>query len=401
MTGSTSAATPDASQVHARRARILMAGRGDALTPHLTRALTDRYDMVGGVDAELSQLQRLLVAASTFRPSRTAWVERFYKSELAVWLRSRQASRAVATRGQGFDVVFQIHALFRVDDPRTVIYVDCTHQQAAEQWPGWNPLGPAALERWYERERRQYRAAAHLFAFSQETQASLVHHYGVPPERVSAVGAGANFDDLPALAGERAPNAPPTVLFVGNDFIRKGGPRLLEAFRLVRETVPEARLRIVGTPHPISPQPGVEVLGRVAGRERMSQLYVEADVFCLPSVFDPFALVMLEAMAHGVPCVATPTCGVPEIVVDGETGIMVPKEADAVQPLAAALVELLTDPQRAAEMGAAGRRRVEQQFLWTHVVERMSPVLDRMSTQTPGPHPPRTAFNPSEGKAHD
>ena len=41
------------------------------------------------------------------------------------------------------------------------------------------------------------------------------------------------------------------------------------------------------------------------------------------------------------------------------------------------------------------------QFLWTHVVERMSPVLDRMSTQTPGPHPPRTAFNPSEGKAHD
>ena len=162
----------------------------------------------------------------------------------------------------------------------------------------------------------------------------------------------------------------------------------------MRETVPEARLRIVGTPHPIAPQPGVEVLGRVAGRERMSQLYAEADVFCLPSVFDPFALVMLEAMAHGVPCVATPTCGVPEIVVDGETGIMVPKEADAVQPLVAALVELLTDPPRASEMGSAGRRRVEQQFLWTHVVERMSPVLDRMSTQTPGPHPPQANVQP-------
>lgn len=385
MTGSTDAATPDTSQVEATRARIFTAGRGDALTPHLTRALRDRYDLVGGVDAELSQIQRLLVAASTFRPSRTAWVERFYKSELAVSLRSRQATRAVATREQDFDVVFQIHALFAVEDPRTVIYVDCTHQQSAEQWPSWNPLGPAALERWYERERRQYRAAAHLFAFSHETQASLVDHYGVPPERVSAVGAGANFDVLPVLVGERAPDAPPTVLFVGNDFIRKGGPRLLEAFRLVRETVPDARLRIVGTPHPIAPQPGVEVLGRVAGRERMSQLYAEADVFCLPSVFDPFALVMLEAMAHGVPCVATPTCGVPEIVVDGETGLMVSQDADAVRPLAAALVGLLTDPQRAAEMGAAGRRRVEQRFLWTHVVERMSPVLDRMSTQTPGP----------------
>ena len=401
MTGSTDTATSDTSQAGATRARIFTAGRGDALTPHLTRALSDRYDVVGGVDAELSQIQRLLVAASTFRPSRTAWVERFYKSELAVSLRSRQATRAVATHEQDFDVVFQIHALFAVEDPRTVIYVDCTHQQSAEQWPSWNPLGPAALARWYERERRQYRAAAHLFTFSEETREVLVHHYGVPPERVSVVGAGLNFDELPELGGGREADAPPTVLFVGNDFIRKGGPRLLEAFRLVRETVPDARLRIAGTPHPIAPQPGVEVLGRVAGRERMSQLYAEADVFCMPSVFDPFGLVLLEAMAHGVPCVATPTCGVPEIVVDGETGLMVPQDADAVQPLAAALVELLTDPQRAAEMGAAGRRRVEQRFLWTHVVERMSPVLDRMSTQTPGPHPPRAAFNPSEGKAHD
>ncbi|MDN5766658.1 MAG: glycosyltransferase family 4 protein [Humibacillus sp.] len=373
--------------------RVVLAHRGDALVPHLAAALDERYASAGEVHTDLTRAGRLLVAAGTVRPVRRLWAERFFKSNLAVALRSRRADRNVAAIGRPFDAIVQVHALFELTDPRTSIYVDCTHQQSIRHWPDWNPLRGRALRVWLARERRQYHAAAHVFAFSDEARESLVNDYDVRPERVSVVGAGVNFTDLPSEShlvhtGHPAQSrelrtASQTILFVGNDFERKGGPELLEAFRLVRERVPAARLQIVGTPHPIAPQEGVEVFGRVNGREAMSQLYRNAAVFCLPSFFDPYPLVVLEAMAHGLPVVATPTCGVPEMVLDEGTGLLVEHGPDGVARLADALVRVLVDPPYAARLGAAGRRRIEERFLWQHVVDRMAPALEGGPAQRP------------------
>ncbi len=145
-----------------------------------------------------------------------------------------------------------------------MLYIDCTHRQSAEQWPDWNPLRGGALERWYARERRQYRAAAHVFAFSQETRHSLIDDYGVAPDKVTVVGAGLNFDQLPAApaqedpdahAGDVAASRPSTILFVGNDFVRKGGEQLLAAFRIVRPLSPThvCASSALRTPSPLSP----------------------------------------------------------------------------------------------------------------------------------------------------
>ncbi|MEO6996625.1 MAG: glycosyltransferase [Terracoccus sp.] len=366
--------------------RVVLAHRGDALVPYLAAALAERYDSVGEAHGELTGVERLLVAAGTVRPVRRLWAERFFKSNLAVALRSRRATRHVSTIRRPFDAIVQVHALFELTDPRTSIYVDCTHQQSIRHWPDWNPLRGNALRVWLARERRQYHAASHLFAFSEEARDSLVHDYDLPPDRVTVVGAGVNFAGLPTAAQLAPPGAHgpgpgnQTILFVGNDFERKGGPELLEAFRLVRERVRGARLQIVGTRHPIAPQDGVEVLGRVNGRTAMSQLYQDAAVFCVRSFFDPYPLVVLEAMAHGLPVVVAPTNGAAEMVLDGTTGLLIEHGPDGVDRLADALVELLEQPVRAAQLGAAGRRRVEERFLWEHVVDRMAPALDRLST---------------------
>ena len=353
--------------------RLMLASRGDALTRYLFRALGRRFPVAGQVSVDLTPTQRYLTAASTFRPSRTAWVERFYKSALAYRLRSANAARTVAAQNGDYDVLFQIHALFTSSAPNTTLYIDCTHRQSADHWPEWNPLTGTELAAWYTRERAEYQRAAHLFAFCEPTRRSLIDQYGVPEQRVTVVGAGACLDRLPDLS--RRPDAP-TILFVGNDFVRKGGLVLLEAFRLVRQEIPAATLHLVGSDPGRINQDGVFVHGRIHDRTRLEALYRSASVFTVPSFFDPFPLVLLEAMAYGLPTVASFSCGIPEIIDDGRTGILV--DAGNPEQLAGALISYLTDRDAADRAGRAGRAKVEAMYTWDAVVERMTPALQSL-----------------------
>jgi starch synthase len=113
-------------------------------------------------------------------------------------------------------------------------------------------------------------------------------------------------------------------------------------------------------------------------KEEAIQLYSNCAVFCCPSVYEPFGIINLEAMACRAPVVASATGGILEVVVDGDTGYLVPFAADATtgfpsepaqfsQDLATRITELLDDPEKAKRMGEAGRRRVEEKFSWTAI----------------------------------
>ena len=153
-------------------AGLVLASRGDALTPSLFDEVERRFPVLRRLDAELAPWQRAAVAASSFRPTRLRWAETFYKSGLGYRLRS--ANAAAGVRGLDPAPVLQVHTLFEVPGHRSLLYVDCTHRQSAEQWPAWNPLRGEALHRWYAREQRAYRSAAHVFSFSRETRRSLL-----------------------------------------------------------------------------------------------------------------------------------------------------------------------------------------------------------------------------------
>ncbi len=353
----------------------MLASRGDALTPHLFTELARRYPIGEILAPELRPAQRYAVAAATFRPGRRRWAEQFYKSHLGYRLRSANAARALADSGCSTALVFQVHALFEVRGAPTVLYVDCTHRQSAQHWPDWNPLRGKALQRWYDRETAAYRQAEHIFAFCRATADSLIGDYGVAPERVTIAGIGINFDGA-APAAPAGRQEPPTVLFVGNDFVRKGGPELLAAFRQVRRELPQARLRLAGADPHVAAEPGVEILGRIHDRKRMAGLYAGASVFCVPSHFDPLPHVLLEAMAFGLPAVASDSCGIPDVVTSGHDGVLV--KAGDVAGLAQALISLLTDRRRAAQIGAAAQNRVFGQFTWARVVDRMAPALNSL-----------------------
>ena len=286
----------------------------------------------------------------------------------------REAGAALRALRPAPEVVLQNGALFAPGDPPPFPYVLLLdHTRAlAEASPGWRaagvepPLhyGPG----WFAREAAVYRGAAALATFSANAARSLARDYGVDPARVHVVGAGANV--FPETAPRRDDGH--TVAFVGYDFARKGGWVLLEALSLLRRRRPRTRLLVAGAPPPQSVPPGAVSLGPVELAE-LPALFAQSTVFALPTLEEPFGLAFLDAMACGLPCVGTRVEAVPEIVREGETGLLVPP-GDAVA-LAAALERLLGDPAHARAMGARGRARIFAGGLWCHAAARLERTL--------------------------
>jgi glycogen synthase len=229
-------------------------------------------------------------------------------------------------------------------------------------------------------ERLAVERADRVIAVSAQMRADILEHFRVDPDRVVVIHNGVDAQafarterrDALARHGVRLPY----VLFVGRISEQKGIFTLLEA----ADALPEGVELVLCASSPDTPELQARLEAAVAGRpmirwinamlpvEAVVQLYSHAAAFVCPSVYEPFGLINLEAMACGTPVVASRVGGIPEVVVDGETGLLV-EPGDPVA-LADALRRVLDDPARAARMGEAGRRRVEAHFSWDRIAER-------------------------------
>ncbi|MGW5127121.1 glycogen synthase [Streptomyces sp. NPDC004069] len=174
----------------------------------------------------------------------------------------------------------------------------------------------------------------------------------------------------------------PYVLFVGRITRQKGVPQLLRA---VRGIDPAAQV-VLCAGAPDTPEvdrefrdlyqelsrtrDGVHWIARMLPRPDVIQLLTHAAVFVCPSVYEPLGIVNLEAMACGTPVVASRVGGIPEVVEDGRTGVLVPVDDDFEAGLARALDSVLADRGGARRMGEAGRRRAVEEFGWDAVARR-------------------------------
>jgi starch synthase len=255
-----------------------------------------------------------------------------------------------------------------------------------------------ALSSWME--RTAIMDADAIVAVSNGTKADILKAYPeVDPARIHVIYNGIDLQqyqqtpDTTALRTFGVDEAKPYVLFVGRITRQKGVTHLVEATRYM----PAGTQVVLCAGAPDTPEIATEMREKVstalaAGAnivwiEKMVtkaeaiQLYSHCAVFCCPSVYEPFGIINLEAMACRAPVVASATGGILEVVVDGETGHLVPFAADAVtgfpvQPeqfardLAMRLSELLADPVKAKLMGEAGRKRVEAIFSWTAIADQ-------------------------------
>ncbi len=180
----------------------------------------------------------------------------------------------------------------------------------------------------------------------------------------------------------------PVACVVGRLTPWKGHQVLLRAWVKVAERIPEARLLIVGEVAFWEESYEQELRDLASGlrldeyvrwlgfREDVPDLLRLSDLLVLPSIDEPFGRVMIEAMGTELPVVATNSGGVPEIVVDGQTGLLVPP--GEAEPLGEAVAELLMHPARAQEMGAAGRRRALEKFDVRRVAEQVGRVYEEI-----------------------
>jgi len=243
-------------------------------------------------------------------------------------------------------------------------------------------------------EKTAIEAADSVIAVSAGTRADVLRFFDVDEDRVHVIynGIDADFfrhvDETDALSRYGVDPSTPYVLFVGRITRQKGIIHLVRAIRHLEPGIgvvlcagqpdtPEiAREMEEGVRAAQAERSNVVWIGEMISREDVRQLYSHASVFCCPSVYEPLGIVNLEAMACQTAVVASAVGGIPEVVVDGETGLLVPVELQLDDPmspvdpdrfelnLAGAINALMADPAAREAMGRAGRRRAVERFGW-------------------------------------
>jgi len=235
-----------------------------------------------------------------------------------------------------------------------------------------------------------------VIAVSQGTREDVLRVTPAKPERIHVIHNGIDtvlyrpVAESDALEKYGIDRDRPYVLFLGRITRQKGIVHLARAISMMDKSAqvvlcagapdtPEiAREMEEAVAQAQRDRAGVIWIREMVPREVAIQLYSHAAVFCCPSIYEPFGIINLEAMACATPVVASRVGGIPEVVVDGETGILVPVELQegAFEPrdpqrfstdLAAALNRLLSDPAMGERMAGAGRARVEQHFAWSAI----------------------------------
>jgi starch synthase len=273
----------------------------------------------------------------------------------------------------------------------SVPFVLTTHSlEPLRAWKAEQLGSGYAMSSWME--RTAILDADAIIAVSQGTKTDILRAYPeVDPDRIHVIYNGIDLaeyqktEETKALVDYGVDPAVPYLLFVGRITRQKGVTHLVDAIR----HLPADTQVVLCAGAPDTPEIAAEMrkkvqdaqqhhkrivwIEKMVTKREAIQLYSNARVFCCPSVYEPFGIINLEAMACRVPVVASATGGIKEVVVEGKTGYLVPFDQDPVtsfprdpetfaRDLASRSSELMADPEKCQRFGEAGRRRVEEQF---------------------------------------
>ena len=273
-----------------------------------------------------------------------------------------------------------------VPDGVPLVYAsDATFRLVDNYHPNYRNLSRASRDI-AERLERDTIARADLVLYPSKWAAeSAVRDYGADPAKVHVIPWGANLEDAPdrGCALEERKPGPCRLLFIGVNWEEKGADIAVGTLNELKARGVDAELVICGcTPSKPCAQDGLTIIPFLdkndrAQRERMSQLYRDADFFLLPTRADCYGIVFCEAAAHGVPSIAPATGGVPSAISDGETGILVPPSGTKVD-YATVIADVFANPDRLARMKQSCRDAYEARLNWQAWGRRVSDLMQTL-----------------------
>jgi glycosyltransferase involved in cell wall biosynthesis len=237
------------------------------------------------------------------------------------------------------------------------IITDYTQAQCAN-WPLWQNGSKRKNKEFIACQRLAYENASYIFTFSDIARESLCKEYGIAESKVKTVGSGGDIREV--FVGEKSFGTK-QLLVSGTDWRRKGADIAVDALRIVRKTIPDATLVILGDCKRQVAEPGVHYSGFIKERGKIDEIFANTDVFLSPARCDPFPGLVLEAMNRGIPVLASDKDGMPEMIDNGACGGIVSLDpAD----LAAKIIALLSDEKQLREKSDAARRRIREKYNW-------------------------------------
>jgi len=331
------------------------------------------------ISAKPSPGTQLLYKLLSFQPDMSRWKFRYHLNTGYFNRMSRVAMRQAASLDtEQYNTVLQVGAWYDLTSMTDNVFASYHDGNLATRLAspyGYPNIGRTHINTALAYESQLYRKMDFIFPMSKWLASSFIRDFGVDPGKVHPVGAGIN---LPMIK-------PPThrdpdsrkILFVGRDFKRKGGITLLEAFSSVRKRVRNAELIIVGPDLENLPE-GVRCEGFIsklteAGVKKLLDLYGEACIFVMPSLYEPFGIAFAEAMAHKLPCIGTDNCAMPEIIDDGENGYIVPPNNSV--ELSLKIINLLENAPLRQEMGEHAYQKYLANYRWEVVTEKITDTI--------------------------
>jgi glycogen synthase len=250
-------------------------------------------------------------------------------------------------------------------------------------------------------EKTAIEMADALIAVSEETKEDVLKHFNVDEKKVKVIYNGINLQqyittsESATLDAYKIDKTKPYVLFVGRITRQKGIIHLVNAIKYIDS----ATQIVLCAGAPDTKEIGLEMeeavtevqktrnnviwIDKMVSKEEIIELYSHADVFCCPSIYEPFGIINIEAMACETAVVASAVGGIKEVVVHGETGILVPVEQQNAAPfeplhpdkfakdLADGINQLISDPELRNAMAKKGRKRVENHFDWIAIAKQV------------------------------
>jgi len=254
-------------------------------------------------------------------------------------------------------------------DIRHYLYCDHTWALAGRHHVHASQYTERALGAFEEAERQSLDGVSHVFTFGAYVRDNLIGHYGLSPDRVTAVGSG--MGAIQAWHGAKDFSRPRLLFVAKHLFQAKGGVLLVEAFKIARRRRRDLMLTIVGDPRSrgfVPDTAGLEFRAHLPWEE-LQRLYREATLLVQPMLNDPWGQVYLEAMVSRTPVMGLARNGLPELVDGGRHGFLVDR-ADP-EALAEAIVSALADPHRLERMAERAQAYVLATHSWDRVAERI------------------------------